>query len=62
MTSDSKGLGALFDAHCAAEFETRDIDATMATMSDQPHITNVPAMIGGYGREERFGSSTTLGS
>ena len=51
MTSDPKSPGALFDAHCAAEFETRDIDATMATMSDNPHITNVPTMAGGYGRE-----------
>ena len=51
MTSDPKSPGALFDAHCAAEFETRDIDATMATMNDHPHITNVPTMTGGYGRE-----------
>ncbi len=51
MTSDPKSPGALFDAHCAAEFETRDIDATMATMSDHPHLTNVPTMTGGYGRE-----------
>ena len=34
MSSDPKSPGALFDAHCAAEFETRDIDATTATMSD----------------------------
>ena len=51
MTSDPKSPGALFDAHCAAEFETRDIDATMATMGDCPHITNVPTMTGGYGRD-----------
>jgi hypothetical protein len=41
MSSDPKGLGTIFDAHCAAKFETRDIDATMATMGDAPHITNV---------------------
>src|SRR5262245_31874854 len=29
MTRD---LGEVFDAHTGAEFETRDIDATMATM------------------------------
>ena len=51
MTSDPKSPGALFDAHCAAEFETRDIDATMATMGGCPHITNVPTMTGGYGRD-----------
>jgi hypothetical protein len=31
---DPKGLGAKFDAHCDAEFNTRDIEATMATMGD----------------------------
>jgi len=29
MTSDPKGLGAMFDVHTAAEFKTRDIEATM---------------------------------
>ena len=43
--------GALFDVHCAAEFVTHDVDATMATMSDHPHITNVPTMTGGLGHE-----------
>jgi carboxymethylenebutenolidase len=49
MSADPKGLGALFDAHCAAEFETRDIDATMATMGAHPHVTHVPTMTGGDG-------------
>ena len=51
MTADPKGLGALFDAHTRAEFETRDIEATMATMGDRPHVTHVPTMTGGAGRE-----------
>jgi carboxymethylenebutenolidase len=52
MTSDPKdpkGLGAVLDAHTEAEFETRDIDATMATMNDAPHVTHVPTMTGGKG-------------
>ena len=63
MSSDPKGLGAMFDAHCTAEFETRDIDATMATMSDAPHITNVPTMTGGNGHEavRRFYDSWFVG-
>ncbi len=48
---DSKGLGAVFDAHCDAEFKTRDIEATMATMDEAPHLTHVPTMTGGNGRE-----------
>lgn len=51
MSDDPEGPGALFDAHCAAEFVTHDVDATMATMGDRPHITNVPTMTGGLGRE-----------
>jgi carboxymethylenebutenolidase len=36
MIADPKHLGAVFDAHTAAEFETRDIEATMATMDEAP--------------------------
>jgi carboxymethylenebutenolidase len=63
MTADPKRLGAMFDAHCAAEFETRDINATMATMSEAPHITNVPTMTGGTGRDavRRFYDSWFVG-
>ena len=51
MSADPKGLGALFDAHTDAEFKTRDIEATMATMNDAPHVTHVPTMTGGSGRD-----------
>ena len=36
MSADPKGLGALFDAHTEAEFKTRDIEATMATILRHP--------------------------
>ncbi len=49
---DPKGLGAMFDAHCDAEFKTRDIEATMATMGEHPHVTHVPTMTGGFGRDD----------
>jgi carboxymethylenebutenolidase len=48
MTQD---LGQVFDAHTGAEFEARDVDATMATMSETPSVTHVPVMTGGCGRE-----------
>ena len=51
MIADPKGLGAMFDAHTDAEFKTRDIEATMATMSAAPHVTHVPTMTGGSGHE-----------
>jgi len=50
--ADPKGLGAVFDAHTDAEFKTRDIDATMATMAEAPHLTHVPTMTGGNGRDD----------
>ncbi|MGH6824884.1 ester cyclase [Methyloceanibacter sp.] len=51
MTNDNKCLGAVFDAHTAAEFQTKDIEATMATMTAMPHVTHVPTMTGGNGRD-----------
>ena len=49
MTEDS---GAIFDAHVRAEFVARDVDATMATMTDAPYVTHVPVLTGGHGRDE----------
>jgi len=51
MASNPQGLGAKFDAHIDAEFKTRDIDATIATMGNAPHVTHVPTMTGGNGRD-----------
>ena len=54
MTAAQQGsdLGAVFDAHVRAEFEQRDVDATMATMVDEPYLNHVPTMTGGVGKEE----------
>jgi carboxymethylenebutenolidase len=38
---------SVFDAHMAAEFEERDIEATMGTMVADPYLNHVPAMTGG---------------
>jgi carboxymethylenebutenolidase len=51
MTQDPKRLGSVFEAHTEAEFKTRDIEATMATMGATPHVTHVPTMTGGVGRD-----------
>ena len=45
-------LVALWEAHCRYEFETRDVDATMATMTPEPYVNHVPTMTGGVGAEE----------
>ena len=45
-------LGAVFDEHVAAEFVHLDLEATMATMTDDPYVNHVPVMTGGVGRDE----------
>jgi carboxymethylenebutenolidase len=42
-------LVALWEAHCRYEFETRELDATMATMVPEPYVNHVPTMTGGVG-------------
>lgn len=39
-----------FKRHVDAEL-AGDLDTTMATMSDAPHLTNVPTLMGGVGHE-----------
>jgi carboxymethylenebutenolidase len=42
-------LSALWDKHCEYEFESRDVDATMATMVSEPYVNHIPTMTGGVG-------------
>src|ERR1700678_936165 len=44
-------LGAVFDAHMSAEFELRDADKAMETMTDAPSLTHVPVVTGARGKE-----------
>jgi carboxymethylenebutenolidase len=44
-------LVALWEAHCSYEFETRDVDATMATMVAEPYVNHIPTMTGGVGHD-----------
>jgi carboxymethylenebutenolidase len=39
----------LWERHMASEFGTKDIDATMATMTGNPVVNHVPVMTGGVG-------------
>ena len=40
----------LFQKHVAAEL-AGDLDTTLATMSDDPHLNHVPTLAGGVGRD-----------
>jgi carboxymethylenebutenolidase len=52
QTERSPDIGAVFDAHVTAEFVHLDLEATMATMTDNPYVNHVPVMTGGVGLEE----------
>lgn len=56
-------LGAVFDEHVASEFETKDIDATMRTMVEDPYVWHVPALTGASGGEQvrQFYTSQFIG-
>ena len=42
-------IAGVFDDHVAAEFVDMDLEATMATMTDEPYVYHLPAMTGGVG-------------
>src|ERR1700739_3691433 len=45
----TRDLVALWEEHCRCEFETRNANATMATMVPQPYVNHIPTMTGGVG-------------
>lgn len=45
-------LADVLDDHLAAEFTTRDVDATIATKTGDPYLNHVPVLTGGIGPEE----------
>jgi len=50
LTPSQEAMLQLFEQHVNAELEG-DIETTMATMTDHPHLTNVPLLTGGVDRE-----------
>lgn len=53
MSSDTgRDLGAVFDTHMAAEFELRNADRAMDTMTDAPSLIHVPVITGARGKDD----------
>ena len=54
----------VWEAHVAGEFETRDLDATLATMTDDASVVHVPVGTGGRGKGElrKFYGEVFIGS
>ena len=50
LNEQQQALVALFQEHVQAELRG-DLETTMATMTDNPHLTNVPSMVGGAGQK-----------
>jgi carboxymethylenebutenolidase len=49
---DRKTLEAVWAEHLKAEFETRDVEAALATMVDDAYVNHVPVNSGGRGKEQ----------
>lgn len=50
LTPEQKAIADLFEKHMQAELDG-DLETTMATMTDNPHLNHVPVLAGGVGRE-----------
>ncbi len=64
QTSEGQpALAGVLDDHLAAEFDTRDVTATMQTMTGDPYLNHVPVMTGGIGRDQvrRFYDQVFIG-
>ncbi|MBB3061749.1 ester cyclase [Microbulbifer rhizosphaerae] len=52
LSRKQQAMVEMWDRHTAAEFEQKNIDATMTTMTPNPFVNNVPVMTGGVGSSE----------
>lgn len=52
LTSAQQKLLLSWEEHTRCEFETHDVEGTMATMANDAHLINVPVMTGGVGLAE----------
>jgi carboxymethylenebutenolidase len=52
LNAQQQAMVEIWERHMAAEFKTKSIDATMATMTSDPFVNHVPVMTGGVGYNE----------
>lgn len=45
-------LEKVWEQHVALEFMTKDADATMSTMVDEPYVNHIPTLTGGIGQKD----------
>ncbi|MGH7517058.1 MAG: nuclear transport factor 2 family protein [Gemmatimonadales bacterium] len=51
LTAAQRAMVDTWERHTAAEFGTKSVDATMATMTGDPVVNHVPVMTGGVGHD-----------
>ncbi len=47
-------LSHLWDKHCEYEFNTRNVEDTMATMVSEPYVNHIPTLTGGVGYKDLY--------
>ena len=47
-------LAVVFDKHVNCEFEDKDVDTTMQTMTKEPYVYHIPVLTGGKGYDEVY--------
>src|SRR3954452_3516563 len=52
LTAAQRALVETWERHMAAEFATKSVEATMATMTADPVVNHVPVLTGGVGAPE----------
>lgn len=52
LTPKQRAMVETWEQHLEAEFKTKSLDATMATMATDPYVNHVPVMTGGVGSRE----------
>ncbi len=52
LNAEQRAMVEVWERHMDAEFKTKDIDETMATMTPDPLVNHVPVMTGGVGYDE----------
>ena len=51
LTPAQHDMVRTWEQHLASEFQTKDLEATMATMTVEPYVNHVPVMTGGVGQK-----------
>ena len=49
LSEKQQAMVNLWEDHVRYEFEDHDVDSTLTTMTDYPHIINIPTIAGGKG-------------